>query len=150
VRSYGEETRQQTLAAIRRIVRGQAISAGIPEDRLPEVKLSDDFTAATYNDPELTTRIATALKSWLGNDQVIKKKPTMGGEDFGEYGRTTKIPICMFHVGGVRPEQFKESQQSNKPLPSLHSPLWAPLPEPTIKTGVTAMSAAVLELMGKK
>ena len=75
----------------------------------------------------------------------------MGGEDFGEYGRTEhKIPIFMFFVGGVRPEAIKESERTGKPLPSLHSPLWAPLPEPTIKTGVTAMTAAVLELTRKK
>jgi hippurate hydrolase len=56
----------------------------------------------------------------------------------------------MFNVGGVKPDDFKESERSGKPLPSLHSSLWAPLPEPTIKTAVTAMSAAVLELMQKK
>jgi len=70
----------------------------------------------------------------------------MGGEDFSEYGRTRdKIPICQFWLGGVRPEAIKEG----KPLPSLHSPFWAPAAEPSIKTGVTAMTAAVLELMGK-
>ena len=56
----------------------------------------------------------------------------------------------MFDIGGVKPDAYQESQRTGKPLPSLHSPLWAPLPEPTLKTGVTAMTAAVLELMGKK
>ena len=75
----------------------------------------------------------------------------MGGEDFGEFGRTEHmIPICMFDVGGVKPEAFKASERTGQPLPSLHSSLWAPDPEPTIKTGVTAMTAAVLELMGKR
>jgi len=75
----------------------------------------------------------------------------MGGEDYAEYGRTeAKTPIFMFALGAVRPEAFKESEQTGKPLPMLHSPLWAPLPEPSIKTGVTAMTAAVLELMPKK
>ena len=151
VRSYTDEARQQILDAIKRIVRGQALAAGIPEDRLPEVKLSDDFTPATYNNPELTERLAGVFKSWLGDANVIKKKPTMGGEDFSEYGRTeNKIPICMFSVGGVKPGDIKESERTGKSLPSLHSSLWAPLPEPTIKTAVTAMSAAVLELMGKQ
>ena len=150
VRSYTDEVRQQTIEAIKRIVRGQALTAGVPEDRLPEVKVLDDFTAATYNNPELTERLAGVFKSTFGDSNVIKKKPTMGGEDFGEYGRTEdKIPICMFYVGGVKPEALKESERTGKPLPSLHSPLWAPLPEPTIKTGVEAMTAAVLELMKK-
>ena len=147
VRSYTDEVRKQTIDAIKRIVRGQAIAAGIPEDRMPEVKLGDDFTPATYNDPELTEKLARVFKSWLGDSNVIKKKPIMGGEDFSEYGRTEdKIPICMFYVGGSKPEAIHESEQGGKPLPSLHSPIWAPDPEPTIKTGVTAMTAAVLEL----
>lgn len=148
VRSYTDAVREQTLSAIKRIARGQALAAGLPEDRMPEVKVQDDFTAATYNNPELTGKLAGIFRAWLGETNVIQKKPSMGGEDFGEYGRTEpKIPSCMFQVGGVRPEALQESRQTGKPLPSLHSPLWAPLPEPTIKTGVTAMSAAVLELM---
>src|SRR6266404_5151522 len=151
VRSYTDEVRRQTIDAIKRIVRGQAIAAGIPEDRMPEVKLGDESVAATYNNPELTGRITSVFKTWLGDANVIKAKPVMGGEDFGEFGRTSdKIPICMFFVGGVRPEALKESEQTGKALPSLHSPFWAPVPEPTIKTGVTAMTAAVLELMQSK
>ncbi len=151
VRSYTDEVRRQTIDAIKRIVRGQAMAAGIPEDRMPEVKLGDDFVAATFNNPELTVRITSVFKTWFGESNVVQKKPTMGGEDFGEFGRTSdKIPICMFFVGGVRPEALKESEQTGKALPSLHSPFWAPVPEPTIKTGVTAMTAAVLELMQSK
>jgi hippurate hydrolase len=148
VRSYTDEVRKQTIDAIKRIVRGQAIAAGLPEDHLPEIKISDDFTPATYNNPELTEKLAGVFKSWLGDTKAIKKKPIMGGEDFAEYGRTEhKIPICIFYVGGSKPEAVRESEQGGKPLPSLHSSLWAPVPEPTIKTGVTAMSAAVIELM---
>ena len=151
VRSYTDEVRHQTIEAIKRIVRGQALTAGVPEDSLPEVKVLDDFTAATYNNPELTEKLVGVFKSRLGDSNVIRKKPTMGGEDFGEYGRTAdKIPICMFFVGGVKPEDLKESERTGKPLPSLHSALWAPLPEPTITTGVEAMTSAVLELMQKK
>ena len=72
----------------------------------------------------------------------------MGGEDFGEYGRTEhKIPIFMFDIGVVAREEFEESKRTGKPLPGLHSALFAPAPEPTLKTGITAMTAAVLELM---
>src|SRR3989454_878460 len=151
VRSYTDEVRHQTFEAIKRIARGQALAAGVPEDRLPEVKLEDEFTPATYNNPELTERIAGVFRTWLGNSNVIRKKPLMGGEDFGEYGRTPqKIPVCIFFVGGVKPEAMKESVRTGKPLRSLHSPRWAPMPEPTIETGVTAMTAAVLDLMGKR
>src|SRR6266852_4719860 len=113
VRSYTDEVRKQTIEAIKRIVRGQAMTAGVPEDRMPEVKLGDDFVAATFNNPELTGRITSVFKTWFGESNVIKKKPTMGGEDFGEYGRTEdKIPICMFFVGGVDPEALKNIQRT--------------------------------------
>jgi amidohydrolase len=150
VRSYTDEVRRQTFDAIKRIARGQAIAAGIPEDRLPEVKVYDDLTPALYNDPALTERLSAVLKGWFGATNLIRKPPSMGGEDFSEYGRIDpKIPVCMFSVGGVSPDALKESQQNGKRLPSLHSPLWAPIPEPTIKTGVTTLTACVLELMGK-
>src|ERR1019366_3519144 len=151
VRSYKEEVRQQTLEAIKRIARGQALAAGMPDDRLPEVTVTDEITPALYNDPKLTERLVGALKAWFGEANLIQKSPSMGGEDFSEFGRTEpKVPICMMNVGGVSPEALKESQRTGKPLPSLHSPLWAPMPEPTIKTGVTTMTAFVLELLGKR
>jgi hippurate hydrolase len=151
VRSYKEEVRQQTLEAIKRIARGQALAAGMPEDRLPEVKVTDEITPALYNDPKLTERLVTALQAWFGEANLIQKSPSMGGEDFSEFGRTEpKVPTCMMNVGGVSPEAFKESQRTGKPLPSLHSPLWAPMPEPTIKAGVTTMTAFVLELLAKR
>jgi hippurate hydrolase len=151
VRSYSDEVRRETLDAIKRIARGQAIAAGIPEDRLPEVTVTDDFTPALYNDPALTERLTGVLKGWFGETNLIRKPPSMGGEDFSEYGRVPpKIPICMFDVGGVSPDALKESQRTGKPLPSLHSALWAPVPEPSIKAGVTTLTACVLELMGKQ
>jgi hippurate hydrolase len=150
VRSYTDEVRQQTLDAIKRIARAEGLVAGLPEDRLPEVTVEKDFTPATYNDPALNQRIVGVFKQWFGDANVVPRKPSMGGEDFSEYGRTAdKIPICMFGVGGVKPEILREGEHTGKALPSLHSPFWAPDPEPTIKTGITAMAAAVLELMGK-
>jgi len=131
-------------------VRGEAIAAGMPDDRMPEVKLGDDFPPATYNDPALTERLVKVFQGCFGESNVMQRKPTMGGEDFSEYGRVEpKIPICMFMVGGVKHEAFAKAQQTGASLPSLHSPFWAPDPAGTIKTGMTAMLAAVLELMGK-
>jgi len=151
LRSYTDEVRAQTITAIKRMTRGLAEAAGLPEDRLPIVALQEqEFTPATYNDPALTRRLAGAFKNWFSETNVEQVKPVMGGEDFSEYGRTPdKIPICMFWLGAVKPELVLESEKTGKPLPSLHSSQFAPLPEPTIKTGVIAMTAAVLELAGK-
>jgi amidohydrolase len=151
LRSYSDDVRQQTIAAVKRIVRGEAIAAGIPDDRLPTVTLLEEYTPATYNDPATTERVVTALKGWLGEANVVKIKPVMGGEDFSEFGRTShKIPICDLDIGAVDPRAIEESRKSGKPLPSLHSAYFAPLPDPTIKTGATAMAAAALELLGTK
>jgi len=151
VRSYTDEVRQQTLAAIKRIAHGEAITAGLPEDRLPVVEVDEEYTPAAYNDPALMERLVGVFKLWLGDTNVLPRRPSMGGEDFGEYGRTEhKIPICIFDIGAVGPAAVTESKRSGKSLPSLHSPLFAPVPEPTLKTGVTAMAAAVLELLGNK
>ena len=150
IRSYSDEVRAHTIAAIRRITRGLGLAAGLPEDKLPLVTVAEEGAKATYNDPAFTKRVVGAFRGWLGGEFVFEKKPVMGAEDFGLYGRTEhKIPICMFWLGTVTPESVKESLRVGKALPSLHSSLFAPVPEPTLKTGVTAMTAAVLELVGR-
>jgi hippurate hydrolase len=149
VRSFSEEVRQQILEGIKRVARGQAISAGLPEKRMPVVKVGSDFTRSTYNDPELTERLVTVFKRWFGEAKLRLKPPSTGGEDFGEFSLERKIPLCMFSVGGVDPARFEQAGAAGD-LPSLHSPFWAPVPEPTIQTGVTAMAAAVLELLSRR
>lgn len=150
VRSYADEIRKQVLDAIPRIVRGQSVAAGIPEDRMPIVDIEADYTPALYNDPKLTERLVGVFRKLFGEENVVEDKPGMGGEDFSEYGRTEpRVPIFMFDVGVVPREQFEESKRTGKPLPGIHSPHFAPAPEPTLKTGITAMTAAVLELMDR-
>ena len=150
IRSYADSVRDNTLASIQRITRGLGLAAGLPEDKLPVVTVQAEGARATYNDPALTQRVTRALGVALGEGSVLKRLPVMGAEDFGLYGRTAdKIPICMFWLGTISPEVVKESLRTGKSLPSLHSSLYAPQPEPSIKTGVTAMSTAVLELIGK-
>jgi len=152
VRSYKKEVRDVVLAAIERIAKGCAMAAGLPSDKMPEVKVrQDEFTPATYNNPELTKRVTTALKAAIGNDNVIPKDPTMGGEDFSEYSLPDhSIPAFMFNVGAVDPAKVAESKKPGAPsLPSLHSSKFAPVPEPTIRTGLIGMTSAVLDLMKK-
>jgi hippurate hydrolase len=73
----------------------------------------------------------------------------MVSEDFGQLSLDHQIPAFMFWLGAVDPAKVKASKESGKPLPSLHSSLFEPMPEPTIRTGVKAMTTAVLELMKK-
>ncbi len=150
VRSYKEEVRLHILASIERITKNIAAAAGIPEDRAPIVKVSDtEVTPALYNDPQLTERVARTLEKTIGADNVVQGPPIMASEDFGRYSLDHQIPSVMFWLGAVEPAKVEASRKSGKPLPSLHSSLFQPLPEPTLRTGVKAMTAAVLELMKK-
>jgi amidohydrolase len=152
VRSYSDETRKLLLDGIKRISRGEAIAAGMPEDRMPEVKIADDeFTPATYNTPALTERMADLFKARFGEKRVVATPPVMGGEDFSEFYRADKANVesLIFWVGGVPQAQYDEAMKSGKGLPSLHSPYWAPDAQAVIATATEAMTAAAMELMKK-
>ena len=145
VRSYEPEVRRTLLDGIRRTARGIAASAGVPEDKLPQVHVSEDeFTPTTYNDPRLTERLTASFARWLGEERIAEKGPVMGGEDFGRYTLADRsVPAVMFWLGAVDPEVHA----SGAPLPSLHSPLFAPSADLAISTGVIAMTGAVLDLL---
>ncbi|HJS23192.1 MAG TPA: amidohydrolase [Pyrinomonadaceae bacterium] len=148
VRTYKEEVRKRVLASIERIVKGVAASAGIPEDRAPTVKVSEG-TGSTYNEPQLVDRLVATFKRALGEENVVKMPPIMASEDFGNFSLDQKIPTTLFWLGASDPAKVKESRETGVALPGLHSALFAPVPEPTLRTGVKAMTSAVLELMKK-
>lgn len=144
VRSYDDATRQLLLEGIERIAKGQAAAFGAPE---PEVMVESDYTPSTYNHPDLTARAALAMQAVLGEENVFEVDPVMGGEDFSQYGRTdAQISSLIFWVGAVEPSKYAAAQDSRLPLPSLHSPFFAPDAAPTIETGVAAMTATALSL----
>ncbi len=150
VRSYKPEVRKLLLESIRRIAVETGRAAGFPEDLLPVVTIQEEeFTPSTYNDPKLAERMAAVFERVLGPDRVVRKEPVMGGEDFSRFGLEGKIPIFIFWLGAVPPEKIEEYARRGATLPSLHSSEFAPLPEPAIRTGVKAMTLAVLELMAK-
>ena len=151
VRTYKSNVRDRVLADIDRIAKGCAAAAGIPPDLAPIVTVSKDFiTSAMYNNPELTKRLVAVWKKSLGDENVEIVDPVMGGEDFSEYGLPDQsIPVVNFHFGAVDPAKIAEYKKGGKELPTLHSSKFAPVPEPTIRTGVIGMVTAVLELMKK-
>jgi hippurate hydrolase len=148
VRTYKEEVRQHILASIERIAKGIALAAGVPEDRAPIMKVIESENAPSlYNDPQLTERIAKAVGAAVGSGNVIKGPPIMASEDFGRFSLDHQIPSLMIWLGAVEPSKVEASRKSGKPLPSLHSGLFEPLPEPTLRTGIKVMTTAVLELL---
>jgi hippurate hydrolase len=149
VRTYKSKVRERVLADIDRIAKGCAAAAGIPADLAPIVSVSKDFvTAGMYNNPELTKRLVAVWKKSLGEQNVEIVDAVMGGEDFSEYSLPDhSIPAVNFHFGAVDPAKIAESKETGKELPTLHSSKFAPVPEPTIRTGIIGMTTAVLELM---
>jgi hippurate hydrolase len=149
VRTYKSKVRERVLADIDRIAKGCAAAAGIPADLAPIVNVSKDFvTAGMYNNPDLTKRLVVVWKKSLGEQNVEIVDAVMGGEDFSEYSLPDhSIPAVNFHFGAVDPAKIAESKETGKELPTLHSSKFAPVPEPTIRTGIIGMTTAVLELM---
>ena len=148
VRTYKPKVRERVLADIDRIAKGCAAAAGVPPDLAPIVSVSKDVSPAMYNNPELTKRLVAIWKKSLGDENVEIVDPVMGGEDFSEYSLPDhSIPAVNFHFGAVEPAKIAEYKEGGKELPTLHSSKFAPVPEPTIRTGIIGMVTAVLELM---
>jgi amidohydrolase len=145
VRSYTPEVRKHLLASIERIAKGEALAGGAPREPLVQVTPAVN---ATYNDPELTKRVAAALRNALGEASVAEIPPKMVVEDFSEFS-LAGVPSVIFWVGGVEPAKFAAAKQSGSILPGLHSSLWAPDREPTLKTAIMAEMAALLEVLGR-
>jgi len=148
VRSYGAESRQQLLDGIRRVARAEAMAAGMPDDKLPEVLVQDPYLPSTYNTPEFTEKVMAGLSERFP-ERVFETPPVMGGEDFGQFylADPENIESLIFWVGGVPMEDWQKSEAGELELPSLHSPFWAPDAEAVIATATEAMTAATLDLM---
>ncbi|MEZ5938558.1 MAG: amidohydrolase [Hyphomonadaceae bacterium] len=151
VRSYADETRKKLHAGIERIARAEALAAGLDGDMAPKVVVTPEGTPSLYNTPSLTERLTPILAKVMGEDDLVRSEPSMGGEDFSRYGREEpRIPTMMFWVGAVSKATWEASRKpGGKPLPALHSSLFAPDPDPTLAAAVKAMTASAMELMKK-
>jgi amidohydrolase len=144
VRTYKADVRKRVLEAIARIAKGVAVTAGVPDDRAPVIEVvQSESSEPTYNDPVLTSRLAKALERGLGKGNVIEVPPLMVSEDFGRFGLDRQIPICMMNLGATDPAKVAAGVL----VPGLHSSGFAPVPEPTIRTGIKAMTTMAMELL---
>ncbi|HUR79122.1 MAG TPA: amidohydrolase [Thermoanaerobaculia bacterium] len=144
VRTFKPEVRARVLDSIQRIPRGLAIAAGLPEDRMPVYEhLDHESVAATFNEPALTQRVASAMSRELGESNVVVIDPAMVSEDFGLFGLQGKIPTALLALGAADPAALQNGTQAG-----LHSSRFAPSsPEIVLRTGVRAATAAVLDLL---
>jgi hippurate hydrolase len=122
---------------------------GLPEDRLPEVKLSTESTPVTINDPALTARLRPVFQKAFGEQAIISPpRAGMGAEDFAYFIQPELgVPGFYFNVGGTPQAAFDAAKAGGPPVPSHHSPLFKIDPEPSIRLGTEAMTLAVLDLL---
>ena len=151
LRSYSDEVRNNTITNINRIVRGQALAAGVADDKMPIVLLKDEHTPALYNDPDYSNRVLNFIRAEIGSENVHEVAAVMGGEDFGRYGKQDpRIPSFLFWLGGTSKEDWIKYKKGEITLPSIHSPFFAPIPGPTLSTGVKAMTSSAIGLLQHK
>jgi len=150
LRCYDDAVAAHLVASIKRIAENLARAAGVPADRLPIVTSTESNTPVCSNHPALTQRLVGVWREWLGEASVTLGKPLTVGEDFARFGRTThRVPICLWLIGATAPAEIEAAHRTGAVLASNHSPLFAPVPEPTLKGAITSLSAAALDLLAK-
>ncbi|HTU10196.1 MAG TPA: amidohydrolase [Allosphingosinicella sp.] len=152
VRSYTPEIRRQLLDGIARIARGEAIAAGVPENRMPTVTVREaEATPATVNTDSLTRDTMARFRSHFGAERVQLTRPVMAGEDFGRFRLAAPgLESLIFWVGGVPQARWDAANGNMASLPSLHSPFWAPEAETVISTATEAMTVAALGVLQRR
>ncbi len=148
LRSYSPEVREEMVSSIKRISEQYARAAGLSEEKMPTYWIRHPHTPALINDNELTRQMVDVFTNNIGADKVKEVQAQMIGEDFSRFGMQERnIPITMFYLGASDPEFLEKAEIEGLEIPGLHSPYFAPLPEPTIKTGVKAMSLFAMDIL---
>ena len=146
VRSFDEGVRSKTLASITRIAKAEAMASGAHKE--PAVTSLHSFPL-TMVDDAVMQGIATVFRQHFGADRVLESpNPVAASEDVGLFGATIGVPTAFWFWGGYAPERFTEAAENGRSVPTNHSPLFAPDLEPTLTTGVEALTLAALSRLG--
>ncbi len=146
VRSYTDAVRATLLGGIREVAEGTCEAHRCTKP--PLVSVRENYTPAVYNDPTLSTRASRLFAQTLGAERVEERAPSMGGEDFGRYGRELGVPSLLFRLGAAPPADWEESRQpGGAPLPALHSSRFAPDAERALLTGLRASAVLLTDLL---
>ncbi|HEV2284677.1 MAG TPA: amidohydrolase [Steroidobacteraceae bacterium] len=152
-RSFSDESRRLIIAGLKQMAAGLAVAANLPPEKAATVTVLDnESTPVQYNDPALTARVHELLVKALGADRVRPAERIMGSEDVGVFGmsadlRQSVIPVVYFRLGAMDPAKLAAAEAAGKRLPGPHTSRFEPLPQPTLETGVTAMSAVATGLL---
>ena len=145
IRSWDNDTRLRMIAGVERTAKAVAMMAGAPP---PEVTIAEG-AKAVVNDDALAQRSGMVLKAAFGDKARLLPEPGSASEDYSEFV-AAGVPSFYFGLGGLDPAKWAEAQRTQTALPGNHSPEFAPVPEPTIRTGVQAMSLVLLDVLQKK
>jgi hippurate hydrolase len=143
VRFYEDAVRTKLLEEINRTALHVARAHGAVQP--PDVRVVKASLPAVYNDPAWTERLRALYQETLGADRVVLTEPSMGGEDFARFTRRLKCPSVLVRLGATDPRALSESDHMDRP--GLHSDRFAPIIQPTLNTGVVAMSATILDAL---
>ncbi|WP_426163917.1 amidohydrolase [Pseudoduganella sp. R-32] len=149
VRSESDETRARLLEGIKRVAENTARAAGVPEDKLPEIRHTDRPVPPTLNDKAMLQRLRTVWSSKLGEGIFDKgyQRGSMVGEDYAHFIYGQGIPSVYFMVGGTPAAQVEAARAGKATIAYNHSPLFRADAEKSIQTGVLATTVALLDLM---
>lgn len=144
IRTYTDEVRARVLAAVKRIVRAEAEASGAT--RSPDIDPIATFPVLV-NDEAAVRRTVTAFRGHFGAERVFDPGPVTGSEDCGIFGTASGAPVCYWFFGGTAPDSYRKAVAAgttDRDIPSNHSPHFAPVVEPTLSTGIEAMTTAAL------
>jgi len=150
VRSESAGDRALLLDGIRRVAENMGRVAGLPDDMLPRVVVSDESVPPTLNDRALTERIMALWNNHFGEGVLFAgERLGMGAEDFPVFTVDPYIPSLYFAVGGTPASDFAREEAGGAPVPSHHSPLFKIEPDASVTMGVEASVTALLDLMAQ-
>ena len=147
IRDFDAGVRARLKAGVERVARAEAAMAGAPD---PDIAIGAESADAVINDPALTARVAPIFKAAFGDKALQDARPTVASEDYSQFVNAGLTQSFYFEIGVYDPARVAAAAIGGPPLPVNHSPLYAPVPEPTIRTGVEAMTLAVLGVMGSR
>ena len=148
-RSFSDKSRDTVITGLRQMAAGISTSAGLPPEKSATVTVLDnESTPVEYNDPAMTAQVKATLVRALGANHVVDLPRIMGSEDVGVFALPNhEIPLVYFRLGAMDPVKLAAARAAGKELPGPHTSRFEPLPEPTLRTGVTAMTSVALSLL---
>ena len=147
VRTISQKTRERVLAAIRRIVRAECEASGAPKP--PLIEPTSSFPV-TLNDERLTETLSQTFQMFFESSYNNDIPRANGSEDFGVLGTAIGKPCSFWLVGGTDPELWDEAMRKGtvaEDVPVNHSPFFAPVMQPTLKVGTTALVVAAMTFL---